>query len=705
VRRSKAQQLFYAILFLGLVLSGIKIGQFIGQNGLPQIGGLLTSQFWLAVGLAVGLQLLGHYLRAWKWRLLLQPVRPVRVRTLVRGLAVGFLFNSLLPFRLGEFIRAHVVGESMAISRTVVFCTILVERSLDGVILGLAALGLAAVLLWGGGAVVAGFWYLGAVLLAGSLAAMALLWLLNNQDARLRRVIYTATGWLNDRLRDQVRQVLWSAIYGLNFIGSRTRPGLYVLVSAAMWLVYALSLWWLVIAILPALPWLEQLTLSVLAYASLAIPSGPAYLGTFQQALTSAGQSLTANANGLLVLAACGWLVLIAPVSVIGLVALPFGPRRRPAESTSVAEVMKNKLYRESGPSAELSHFLDAYFAGAEINQVLHDYETRGDFRLVQTFKGGSNAITLLGWAGGELVVKKIILPQYADKLRAQYQWIDERKHLPHMPAPRGQEETPDYYAISISYRQNYQPFFDFIHAQPVERSQAIVNDLVAFMYDHVYQPAQAAHTRKTLESYIATKLIDKVADTARMDPQVASLLEAPQLEVNGVMYVNFTQIIGRIQAREDIMAELSQFEDTPIHGDLTIDNVIVSAASGNYILLDPNNENQVSDPVVDLAKMYQSLHSGYEFLCQLESATVAGQHIQFPEQTSSKYGQLFAGFDTELRRRLEPAAYRSLLFHEAAHYCRMLTYRAKINPSSLPVFYGVAVRLLNEFYNQYETS
>jgi hypothetical protein len=32
-----------------------------------------------------------------------------------------------------------------------------------------------------------------------------------------------------------------------------------------------------------------------------------------------------------------------------------------------------------------------------------------------------------------------------------------------------------------------------------------------------------------------------------------------------------------------------------------------------------------------------------------------------------------------------------------------MLTYRANIDPETVPVFYGIAVRLFNQFLRQYE--
>ena len=149
-------------------------------------------------------------------------------------------------------------------------------------------------------------------------------------------------------------------------------------------------------------------------------------------------------------------------------------------------------------------------------------------------------------------------------------------------------------------------------------------------------------------------------------------------------------------------MKDLASYKQSPIHGDLTVDNLIASAG-GDFIILDPNNENQVSAKAVDLGKLYQSLHSGYEFLIQLERCQVKDDQINFEDSKSHKYAEIFNLFDKSLKQRLNPKDYRSILFHEAVHYCRMLTYRVNINEATVPVFYATAVRLFNEFLEQYE--
>jgi glycosyltransferase 2 family protein len=48
------------------------------------------------------------------------------------GVFIGYAANNVLPARLGEVVRAHVVGKSAGISRTTTFSSVLVERIFDG---------------------------------------------------------------------------------------------------------------------------------------------------------------------------------------------------------------------------------------------------------------------------------------------------------------------------------------------------------------------------------------------------------------------------------------------------------------------------------------------------------------------------------------------------------------------------------------------
>jgi hypothetical protein len=89
--------------------------------------------------------------------------------------------------------------------------------------------------------------------------------------------------------------------------------------------------------------------------------------------------------------------------------------------------------------------------------------------------------------------------------------------------------------------------------------------------------------------------------------------------------------------------------------------------------------------------------------LIQLERCDINSHKVHFEESKSQKYEDIFKFLDGKLKKKLGKKEYESILFHEAVHYCRMLTYRVHINPDTIAVFYATAVKLFNEFLDQYE--
>ncbi|MGB4800582.1 MAG: lysylphosphatidylglycerol synthase transmembrane domain-containing protein [Candidatus Saccharimonadales bacterium] len=649
---------------------------------------------------AVVLQVSGHFLRAYKSKYLIRPIREARTGVLFRGLAIGYLFNALLPFRLGEIVRTFYLGDKLLISRTAAFISIIIERIVDGGILGsiLLASGwiirnrypAAAMLLEKSGLI---FLFVASVL-------AALILLMRSENPRLLKSVHVFTGYFNDKIRDRLRLVAWSGIYSSKLMLSRQAyRKRYLSLSILMWLLYLVSSCLVAVVCLPAAHhFLEVWFAGSSAYIGVGAPAGPGYVGTFHIIVTELLNALKLTNTGAYTLFV--WLLLIAPISLVGLAAL-FWRDTTQDSSKNPNESRIHKLRRDIDISSEFSNFLDAYLQDEEINHLLTQAELDDRFKLVRSFKGGSNAYTMLVWQNEELRVKKITLPQYAEKLSDQAVWLKTRSHLPHLPRFVGEEHAENYYSFDVGYLEDYTPFFDFIHSNNEKKNNKVIDNLLEFMRSSIYTlPSEKDHP-EDLKKYIDSKVVGKVNDAAAMNVTLDQLLSAKFLKINGKSYLNLLYVIEKIRAHKAAMQELAHYAECEIHGDLTIDNLITSP-TGDFIVIDPNNENQISAPAVDYGKLYQSLHSGYEFLIQLEECKTGTDSVKFEDSKSKKYADLFAFLDKKLRKELSPAEYRSILFHEAVHYCRMLTYRANINPATLPVFYAVATKLFNDFLGQY---
>jgi glycosyltransferase 2 family protein len=81
---------------------------------------------------AVFFTFVSYFFRAVRWKYLLLPLKKTRMTNLFPATIIGYMANNLLPARLGEFIRAYILGEKEGLGTSSVFATLVVDRLFDG---------------------------------------------------------------------------------------------------------------------------------------------------------------------------------------------------------------------------------------------------------------------------------------------------------------------------------------------------------------------------------------------------------------------------------------------------------------------------------------------------------------------------------------------------------------------------------------------
>jgi uncharacterized protein (TIRG00374 family) len=119
-----------------LVLLIISLGFLVwAMYGVPlaEVGAALMRADYRWLLLAVPFYLVGYYSRATRVSQLLRPIKPVPSQRVLPPLVIGFLFNNVLPGRLGEFVFAYLLGKREGTSATATFAVIVLSRILDGI--------------------------------------------------------------------------------------------------------------------------------------------------------------------------------------------------------------------------------------------------------------------------------------------------------------------------------------------------------------------------------------------------------------------------------------------------------------------------------------------------------------------------------------------------------------------------------------------
>ena len=79
--------------------------------------------------------LVGYGLRTQRWGNILSTTKAIPFTRLFPVLMAGFAANNLLPARIGEFVRAYLLGRTEEVNSSLALATIVVERVCDGLTL------------------------------------------------------------------------------------------------------------------------------------------------------------------------------------------------------------------------------------------------------------------------------------------------------------------------------------------------------------------------------------------------------------------------------------------------------------------------------------------------------------------------------------------------------------------------------------------
>ena len=97
-----------------------------------------ANLIWVFIFIIV--TMFGHYLRALRWKYILNSVKPnTSMKNLFGSLMVGYGVNCVTP-KLGEVTRAVLIGKWEGLSRSSMFGTVILERIIDIISLGFSVI-------------------------------------------------------------------------------------------------------------------------------------------------------------------------------------------------------------------------------------------------------------------------------------------------------------------------------------------------------------------------------------------------------------------------------------------------------------------------------------------------------------------------------------------------------------------------------------
>lgn len=225
-----------------------------------------------------------YWLRAVRWKVLVEHLKEVTTRRALPRVILGQAANMALPFGLGYVLMIQVTARKFGIGRLELLGAEALERIMDGFVFALLMALAIATLTIGDG-----FTGLGAFMLFGTPAGLALAWFLT----RPREAPPSAIGWrgliANPRISPFMR--------GLGSVQSRRQTGSVLMLSAAIWLSEALLYWAVAASLGISLSFLVHVFVVAAANIGAGIPLAQASVGLAflaKEALVALGETQAA---------------------------------------------------------------------------------------------------------------------------------------------------------------------------------------------------------------------------------------------------------------------------------------------------------------------------------------------------------------------------------------------------------------------------
>jgi hypothetical protein len=272
---------------LGLAISALLLWWVLGNVEWSAVRAHIGSASLPLLAAAVAIATATFPLRLLRWRLLLRrdDGDPIRIAPMWHAVAIGFMANNVLPFRMGEIMRTLTVSRLAPVRFTAAFSSIAVERVFDGLTVvaflavSLFTAGLPAGTAIGGVPIARLAAIAGAMLGAALLAAVAVVaWPLAAERV-IRKVVP------GERLAEKLVALVEGVRHGLSVLRSPARLAAVIGWSLVLWLVNALSFYVAFRAFDIPAGFAAALLLQGVLVLGIAVPSTPGYVGLFEGAI------------------------------------------------------------------------------------------------------------------------------------------------------------------------------------------------------------------------------------------------------------------------------------------------------------------------------------------------------------------------------------------------------------------------------------
>jgi glycosyltransferase 2 family protein len=198
-----------------------------------------ASLFWIIIFIAA--LMISHYLRALRWKVILHSVKQdTSIKNLFGAMMIGYGVNCVVP-RLGEITKAVFVGKWEGLSKSSLFGTVIIERIIDLIFLGLAVI--LSLVMWSDNLFVSFPWLESALYITSVILLLIILFLILTirYKEHFYGFIINFLGKFSEKTAHKSAYIFEMLTRGFSSLKGTRNYFYTILLSASIIVVYALS--------------------------------------------------------------------------------------------------------------------------------------------------------------------------------------------------------------------------------------------------------------------------------------------------------------------------------------------------------------------------------------------------------------------------------------------------------------------------------
>lgn len=628
---------------------------------------------------AILLIILGHIIKSMRWKQLISVYEDVEITELLLAMSAGQAINMIIPYRLGDIYKIWRVGKKNLDNGYVLsLATVIVDTIIDMVTVGIAFVLLYIFNIHTDIVKNMAIHYGILSIIVVAICIMAVV-----KKKYVKWFIQKIAGFFNTNIERKLLMASYTLLASMKDIFKREKIMKIFICTIGVWGCYFLSYDFFTMFLQSKG---YSFTLTSVFKTIFSMSGDALFLECYSMGETTS------------------WLFWFGLYFAIPLLLIIVGVSLlKKTHRFQIRKRKSNRIIPQINETERLS-FLNIYFNGDNMEYFNAYLSINEDVSVLRDCSAGSNATTILAMNEETTFYRKYAFGTDAQKLNEQIEWLESYKNMLPLCTILNKKYKNDICYYDMEYLVDAISYFQYIHTASLLNSWNILKEVLDSLNKNLYSKTMRNATTEVVKEYVEKKVLDNIKKINQWCRKYYNgLFENDVVYINGNQYNNL-KYFEKYLNEEYLLSIFSNDAWAVIHGDLTIENIVCfQGRKHEWYLIDPNTGSMHETPYLDYAKLLQSLHGKYEFFMMVKDVRVTENKIEYIFTDSMIYQALYEKYQEYLYNNFSEEQCRSIYYHEAIHWLRLMPYKIHKNPQSAVVFYAGMLMVLNDIERMFE--